>query len=52
MSVIEIIETAGSSGASSDDIFQQAVAEARQKLRNIKAVDVVVSVGRRGDDLS
>jgi flavin-binding protein dodecin len=35
---------------SSDDAVQQALAEARQTLRNIKAVDVV-STGLRGDDL-
>jgi flavin-binding protein dodecin len=40
----------GSSSTSSDDAVQQALAEARQTLRNIKAVDVV-STGLRGDDL-
>ena len=51
MSVVKIIELVGSSGKSSDDAVQQALAEVRQTLRNIKAVDVV-SVGLRGDDLS
>lgn len=50
MSVVKIIELVGSSGKSSDDAVQQALAEARKTLRNIKAVDVV-SVGLRGDDL-
>ncbi len=51
MSVVKIIELVGSSGKSSDDAVQQALAEARKTLRNIKAVDVV-SVGLRGDDLT
>jgi flavin-binding protein dodecin len=51
MAVVKIIELVGSSSASSDDAVQQALAEARLTLRNIKAVDVV-SVGLRGDDLS
>jgi dodecin len=50
MSVVKIIELVGSSTKSSDDAVQQALGEARQTLRNIKAVDVV-SVGLRGDDL-
>jgi flavin-binding protein dodecin len=50
MSVVKIIELVGNSTTSSDDAVQQALAEARQTLRNIKAVDVV-SVGLRGDDL-
>jgi flavin-binding protein dodecin len=50
MSVVKIIELVGSSSTSSDDAVQQALAEARQTLRNIKAVDVV-STGLRGDDL-
>jgi flavin-binding protein dodecin len=50
MSVVKIIELVGSSTTSSDDAVQQALAEARQTLRNIKAVDVV-STGLRGDDL-
>ena len=51
MSVVKIIELVGNSGKSSDDAVQQALAEARKTLRNIKAVDVV-SVGLRGDDLN
>lgn len=50
MAVVKIIELVGSSTTSSDDAVQQALAEARQSLRNIKAVDVV-STGLRGDDL-
>src|SRR2546426_325879 len=50
MSVVKIIELVGSSGKSLDDAVQQALAEARKTLRNIKAVDVV-SVGLRGDNL-
>lgn len=50
MSVVKIIELVGSSKTSSDDAVQQALAEARQTLRNIKAVDIV-STGLRGDDL-
>ena len=50
MAVVKIIELVGSSNAGSDDAVQQALAEARKTLRNIKAVDVV-SVGLRGDNL-
>ena len=50
MAVVKIIELVGSSTTSSDDAVKQALAEARQSLRNIKAVDVV-STGLRGDDL-
>jgi flavin-binding protein dodecin len=50
MSVVKIIELVGSSKTSSDDAVQQALAEARQTLRNIKAIDVV-STGLRGDEL-
>ena len=50
MAVVKIIELVGSSSTSSDDAVQQALAEARSTLRNIKAVDVV-STGLRGDDL-
>ena len=41
----------GSSATSSDDAVQSALNEAKQTIRNIKALDVV-SVGLRGDDLS
>jgi flavin-binding protein dodecin len=50
VSVVKIIELVGSSPTSSDDAVQQALADARQTLRNIKAVDVV-STGLRGDNL-
>jgi len=50
MSVVKIIELVGSSKTSSDDAVLQALAEARQSLRNIKAIDVV-STGLRGEDL-
>jgi dodecin len=51
MAVVKIIELVGASSQSSDDAVQQALNDARQTLRNIKAVDVV-STGLRGDDLS
>jgi len=50
VAVIKIIELVGSSSTSSDDAVKAALADAKQTLRNIKAVDVV-SVGLRGDDL-
>ena len=50
MSIVKIIELVGSSTVSSDDAVQEALAEARKTLRNIKAVDVV-STGLRGDGL-
>jgi flavin-binding protein dodecin len=50
MAVVKIIELVGSSNTSSDDAVQQALAEAKRTLRNIKAVDVV-STGLRGDSL-
>ena len=50
MAVTKIIELVGSSTVSSDDAVQQALAEARSSLRNIKAVDLV-STGLRGDNL-
>lgn len=50
MSVMKIIELVGSSKTSSDDAVQQALAESRQTLRNIKAIDVV-STGLRGEEL-
>jgi flavin-binding protein dodecin len=48
--VTKIIELVGSSTTSSDDAVRAALAEARETLRNIKAVDVV-SVGLRGENL-
>ena len=50
MAVVKIIELVGSSSKSSDDAVQAALADARETLRNIKAVDVV-STGLRGDNL-
>jgi hypothetical protein len=50
MAVIKIIELVGSSTTSSDDAVSAALNEAKQTIRNIKAVDVV-SVGLRGDNL-
>lgn len=51
MAITKIIELVGSSTQSSDDAVQQALADARQTLRNIKGVDVV-STGLRGENLS
>lgn len=51
MAVTKIIELVGSSSTSSDDAVQQALAEAKSTLRNVKACDVV-SVGLRGPDLT
>jgi hypothetical protein len=51
MAVVKIIELVGASPNSSDEAVQNALTEARQTLRNIRAVDVV-STGLRGDDLS
>jgi flavin-binding protein dodecin len=50
MAVTKIIELVGSSSSSSDDAVKAALADAKQSLRNIKAVDVV-STGLRGDNL-
>ena len=50
MSVVKIIELVGSSPDGSDAAVQAALNDARQTLRNIKAVDVV-STGLRGDNL-
>jgi flavin-binding protein dodecin len=51
MAAVKIIELIGTSTTSSDDAVQQALREAQQTVRNIKAVDVV-STGLRGEDLS
>jgi flavin-binding protein dodecin len=51
MAVVKIIELVGSSTESSDAAVKAALNDARQTLRNIKAVDVV-STGLRGDDLN
>jgi dodecin len=50
MAVVKIIELVGSSPNSSDEAVTNALQEARQSLRNIRAVDVV-STGLRGDNL-
>jgi flavin-binding protein dodecin len=50
VAVVKIIELVGSSNESSDAAVQAALNDARQTLRNIKAVDVV-STGLRGDNL-
>ncbi len=50
MAVTKIIEVVGSSSESSDAAVQAALDEARESLRNIKAVDVV-STGLRGANL-
>jgi flavin-binding protein dodecin len=50
MAAVKIIELIGTSNKSSDDAVQQALAEARTSLRNIKAIDLV-STGLRGENL-
>lgn len=50
MSVVKIIELVGSSPESSDAAVEAALSDAKQTLRNIKAIDVV-STGLRGDNL-
>jgi flavin-binding protein dodecin len=50
MAVVKIIELVGSSTESSDAAVKAALDDARQTLRNIKAVDVV-STGLRGENL-
>jgi dodecin len=50
MSVVKIIELVGSSPDSSDAAVEAALSDAKQTLRNIKAIDVV-STGIRGDNL-
>ena len=50
MAVTKIIEVVGSSPESSDGAVRAALDDARQSLRNIKAVDVV-STGLRGENL-
>jgi len=51
MAVVKIIELVGSSSESSDAAVQAALNDAKQTLRNIKAVDVV-STGLRGENLN
>src|SRR4030095_15997661 len=50
MAVTKIIEVVGSSPDSSEGAVKAALEDARQSLRNIKAVDVV-STGLRGENL-
>ena len=50
MSVVKIIELVGSSPESSDAAVEAALGDAKQTLRNIKAIDVV-STGLRGENL-
>jgi flavin-binding protein dodecin len=50
VAVTKIIELVGSSRESSDAAVQAALQEARQTIRNIKAVDVM-STGLCGDNL-
>jgi flavin-binding protein dodecin len=50
MAVVKIIELVGSSNESSDAAVQAALNDAKETLRNIKAVDVV-STGLRGENL-
>jgi dodecin len=50
VAVVKIIELVGSSSESSDAAVQAALNDAKQTLRNIKAVDVV-STGLRGENL-
>ncbi|MGZ5339411.1 MAG: dodecin family protein, partial [Thermoleophilaceae bacterium] len=49
MAVTKIIEVVGSSPESMEDAVKAALDDARQSLRNIKAVDVV-STGLRGEN--
>ncbi len=50
MAVVKIIELVGSSRVSTDDAAQQALRQAQESLRNIRAVDIV-STGIRGENL-
>ncbi len=50
MAVVTIIELVGSSKVSTDDAARQALKSAQNKLRNIRAVDIV-STGLRGENL-
>jgi flavin-binding protein dodecin len=51
VSVVKIIDLIGSSPNSSDEAVQNALADAKATLRNVKAVDVV-SLGLPGDALT
>lgn len=50
MSITKVIEVVGRSSESSDAAVKNALAEAGNSLRDIKALDVV-SVGLRGDNM-
>ena len=50
MAVVKIIELVGSSKTSTDDAAKQALDQAKDSLRNIRAVDIV-STGIRGENL-
>jgi flavin-binding protein dodecin len=50
LAVVKIIELVGSSKKSSDDAAQQALKQAQDSLRNIRALDIV-STGIRGENL-
>jgi flavin-binding protein dodecin len=50
MAVVKIIELVGSSRISTDDAAQQALKQAQDSIRNIRAVDIV-STGIRGENL-
>ena len=50
MAVVKIIELVGSSRVSTADAAQQALKQAQDSLRNIRAVDIV-STGIRGENL-
>ncbi|MFM9149731.1 MAG: dodecin domain-containing protein [Solirubrobacterales bacterium] len=50
MTVVKIIELVGCSRISTDDAAQQALRQAQDSIRNIRAVDIV-STGIRGENL-
>ena len=50
MAVVKIIELVGSSRESTDDAAKQALSQAQNSLRNIRALDIV-STGIRGENL-
>ena len=50
LTVVKIIELVGSSRISTDDAAQQALKQAQDSIRNIRAVDIV-STGIRGENL-
>ena len=50
MAITKIIEIVGRSTESSDDAVKNALAEAQETLRDVKALDVV-STGIRGENM-